>query len=56
MLRRLATMCFMAMLLIRLSSQYVHADDSKAARETLKGINTVSVLIETLPDGRSYWV
>jgi hypothetical protein len=53
MTKRLATMCFMAMFLIGLTSQLVHAQtDSESSRATLKGISAVTVIVDLgSPDG-----
>ena len=51
MTRRLATMCFMAMFLIGLSSVSVRAQEKDATSTNLKGLSALCVLVEELPPG-----
>jgi hypothetical protein len=51
MTKRLATMCFMTVFLIGLSSPLIRAQDTENRRGTLKGISAILVIVETLPDG-----
>jgi hypothetical protein len=51
MTKRLATMCFVAMSVIGLTSPSVRAQDSEFTRATLKDISAVNVLVEELSDG-----
>ena len=53
MTNQLAWRILVAMMLIALVSPSVLADDDKLSRATLKGIITVSVLVEDLPSGAS---
>jgi len=47
---RLATICFVMMFLVGISSPAVRADDSAASRATLQGITAVAVVVESLDD------
>ena len=51
MTRRLATICFVTIILIGFSSPSVQSQDTVRTRTTLKGVSAVCVLVETLPEG-----
>jgi len=51
MTRRLATMCLMTMFVIGVDSRSVQAKNDTESNVILKGITTVSVLVESLPEG-----
>lgn len=50
MKRRLATICLVTIFLIGFASPFVHAQDADINTANLKGVKTVYVLIEDLPD------
>jgi hypothetical protein len=51
MTRRLATLCFMAILTAGAHAPAVHAQNDNPGNATLKGIDAIYVVVEELPDG-----